>query len=625
MAKNKKITTLINESLKPIERGYRKAKKALKKARTKAPLLFHQIEGVLREHLISIESGKSMRKDPNFKIFSDTITEGIVKQIPYVDEKKLKEIVNDKSSNSFLDMITVGLGDTTQRDYTKLKKGKMFKKILIANRGEIALRVIRACRELGVASLQVYTKPDAKSLAVKFADEAVKLGNDASDYLDMKKIIAAAKKKNADAIHPGYGFLAENAEFAKLCKQNKIKFIGPSDKAILAMGDKINAKKIIKESGVPALEGTNKAIDSVSEGKSIASSIGFPVIIKASAGGGGRGMRIVQKEAEFEKAFLACQTEAENAFKNKDVFVEKYIENPRHIEFQILADRKGKVIHLGERDCSIQRRHQKLVEEAPSPAVDTALREKMGEAALKVASAIKYEGAGTVEFLLDSKKNFYFMEMNTRIQVEHGVTEMITGIDLVKEQIKIAAGAELSHTQNEVQIEGWAIECRINAECPYDDFCPETGVVVNYLPPGGPGIRVCSSCQQGQEVSPHYDSLLAKLMCHGKTRAEAIDRTKRALEEFIIEGIETTIPFHKAVLSNAAFAKGKVTTAFIEKEKIIDTVKREFNTRKKAMSKEEKAIVITTAVAEYMKKKNRFNDKQGAWVQAARQEAVFNE
>jgi acetyl/propionyl-CoA carboxylase alpha subunit len=336
-------------------------------------------------------------------------------------------------------------------------------------------------------------------------------------------------------------------------------------------------------------------------------------------------MRIVEKEQDFQDSFRSCRTEAESAFKNKDVFIEKYIVDPKHIEFQILADKKGNVIHLGERDCSIQRRHQKLIEEAPSAALNSSLREKMGKAALKVASAIKYEGAGTVEFLIDKSGDFYFMEMNTRIQVEHGITEMVTGIDLVKEQIKVAAGAELAYKQEDIKLDGWAIECRINAECPVEGFCPTTGTLSNELPPGGPGIRVCSSCHQGQEVSPHYDSLLAKLMCRGKTREEAIERTKRALEEFIIEGIDTTIPFHKAVLSTKAFLKGDITTFFIQKNKIMDKIKKAHKQTKKALTKDEKAIIITTAVTEYLKKKTRFNDKNSPWTQIARQEAVFHE
>lgn len=625
MPRKSKISKIINDSLKPAEALYNYLKKALEKGRDKVPDVFNEVESVLKSHLISYETSKKLRENPDLKKVSEIITSSVASKLAYIDENKLKQIVRDKSSTSFLDMLTRGLGQEEEKDYTKIRKEKLFKRILIANRGEIALRVIRACRELRIETVQVYTKQDAKSLAVKFADKAIKLGNDSSQYLNMHKIIKIAKKLKVNAIHPGYGFLAENAEFAKLCKTNKIKFIGPSYSAILAMGDKINAKKLIKKEGVAVLEGIDKAIKDVKEGKEIAKNIGFPVIIKATAGGGGKGMRIVKKERDFNESFKSCQTEAESAFKSKDVFIEKFIKQPRHIEFQILSDKKGNVIHLGERDCSIQRRHQKLLEEAPGTALNNQLREKMGKAALIVASTIKYEGAGTVEFLLDKEGNFYFMEMNTRIQVEHGITEMITGIDLLKEQIKIAAGAELAYKQEDIEMKGWAIECRINAECPMDGFCPSTGTIANYLPPGGPGIRVSSSCHQAQEVSPHYDPLLAKLMCFGETRHDAIERMKRALDEFIIEGIDTSIPFHKAVLNSKAFLKGDITTSFIEKNKIIEELKKEYGQRKKTLTKDEKAIIITTAVSEYLKKKNRFNDRNSAWAQTARQEAAFNE
>jgi acetyl-CoA carboxylase biotin carboxylase subunit len=619
-----KIAKIINKSLKPVEDSYNAFRRLLKKGKNRVPDVFNELESLFKSHLITVEQGKELQTNPDFDKFSEIITSGIASRLGSINENKLKKIVKDKSSSSFLDMLTKGLGDETEIDYTKIKKGKLFKRVLIANRGEIALRVIRACRELGIESIQIYTKPDSKSLSVKFADKAVKIGNNASDYLNMHKIIKIAKRAKADAIHPGYGFLAENAGFAKLCKENKIKFIGPSYTAILAMGDKINAKNLIRKSGVRVLEGTNKPVHDVAKGKQIAEKIGYPVIIKAAAGGGGKGMRIIEKEEDFESGFKSCQTEAESAFKNKDVFIEKCVVEPRHVEFQILADGKGNVVHLFERDCSIQRRHQKLIEEAPSAALSGELRKIMGKAAITVASAIKYEGAGTVEFLLDKNNNFYFMEMNTRIQVEHGITEMITGIDLVKEQIKVAAGAELSHKQEDIKIEGWAIECRINAECPAEGFCPSTGTITNYLPPGGPGIRVSSSSHSGQEVNPHYDSLLAKLMCHGKTREETIERTKRALNEFIIDGVNTTIPFHKTVLNNKAFLKGDINTSFIDINKIIEKVKKEHKNRKKVLSKEQKAIIITTAVADYMKKK-RPEHKNSNWIQTARQEAVFHE
>jgi acetyl-CoA carboxylase biotin carboxylase subunit len=621
------VVRVLNKSLKPVESAFTSTKNVLQKARRKAPSIFNSIESVFKSHFISMDAGKKLKSSLDITKFFQIVGSWIIHKLPNVDEQTMKQFTKDKTI-VYLNSLTRGIGnpEEIEKEYTKIKKDKLFKRILIANRGEIALRIIRACRELGIKTIQIYTKQDAKSLAVKFADKAVNLGKDAAAYLDMQRIIKIAKKMKADAIHPGYGFLAENPEFSKLCKENKIKFIGPSEEAIKAMGDKINAKKLIKNSGVLVLEGTEKVVIDIREGKEIAKQIGYPIIIKAAAGGGGKGMRIVEHEHEFEKAFQACQTEALNSFKSKDVFIEKYLVDPKHIEFQILGDSKGRVIHLGERDCSIQRRYQKLIEEAPSPSLSPELREKMGEAALKIASAVRYEGAGTIEFLLDKSNNFYFMEMNTRIQVEHGITEMITGIDLVKEQIKVAAGAALVVKQEDVKITGWAIECRINAECPFEEFCPATGTISNYLPPGGPGIRVCSSCHTGQEVSPHYDSMIAKLMCFGKTRQEAIDRMKRALEEFIIEGVDTTIPFHKAVLNSTAFFKGDITTGFIDKHRIIRKLKLEYRKKRKAITQQERAIIISTAVTDYLKKRGKgFNDKNSAWANAARQEAVMNE
>ena len=398
---SKKIARIINNSLRPIESTYNFLKRTVQKGRNKIPYVFNEIESILKSHLISIETSRKLKDNPDFDKLTDIITSGLASKIAYVDENKLMQIVKDKSSTSFLDMLTKGLGDDVEKDYTKIKKEKLFKRVLIANRGEIALRIIRACRELGIETVQVYTKQDAKSLSVKFADKAIKLGNKSSEYLNMNKIVKVAKKLKVDAIHPGYGFLAENAEFAKLCKENKIKFIGPSYDAIRAMGDKVNAKKLIRKAGVLVLEGTEKAIHDINKGKESAKKMGFPVIIKAAAGGGGKGMRIVEKEEDFEESFKSCQAEAESAFKNKDVFIEKYVVEPKHVEFQILADKRGNVIHLGERDCSIQRRYQKLIEEAPSTSLNKELRERMGGAALTVMSVIKYEGAGTVEFLID--------------------------------------------------------------------------------------------------------------------------------------------------------------------------------------------------------------------------------
>ncbi|MBW2984201.1 acetyl-CoA carboxylase biotin carboxylase subunit [Candidatus Woesearchaeota archaeon] len=523
-------------------------------------------------------------------------------------------------------MLTRGLGGTIERekDYTTLSKERLFKKVLIANRGEIALRIIRACKELGINTVTIYSDSDKNSLAAKFSDKAYCIGSN-NGYLDVNKIIRIAKKAKVDAIHPGYGFLAENAGFARLCQKNKIKFIGPSVKAINTMGNKVIAKDAILKAGIPAIPGTTRAVKDVDTCLRITNRIGYPVIIKAAAGGGGKGMRIVRSDEELEKAFKSAEAEAEASFGNKDLYIEKYFDDPRHIEFQILADKHGNVVHLGERDCSIQRRHQKLIEEAPSPALNKSLREKMGAIAVRVAKIAGYEGAGTVEFLIDDDKNFYFMEMNTRIQVEHGITEMITGVDLVKEQIKIASGAKLTFTQDDIKIGGWAIECRINAEDPSDNFTPSIGSVASYLPPGGPGIRVCSSCHSGHIVSPHYDSLIAKLMCGGRNRNEAINRTKRALSEFIIEGIDTTIPFHKEVLVNKEFVKGNATTSFIEKNKILDRIKKQ--RKKKRMTNGKKTLIIATAASEYMSKKynGSKSSKLNPWVIAGRQELMSDE
>ncbi|MBU0627963.1 MAG: acetyl-CoA carboxylase biotin carboxylase subunit [Nanoarchaeota archaeon] len=496
----------------------------------------------------------------------------------------------------------------------------MFNNVLIANRGEIALRIIRACKELDIKTTIIYSTQDKDALAVKFADKAYNIGSKAKDYLNYEKIIKIAKKSKSDAIHPGYGFLAENSKFTRLCEKNKIKFIGPSPKSMELMGNKDTARKTTQKLGIPLLIGTDALKD---EGHALnsAEDIGYPVIIKAVAGGGGKGMRIVRKRKDIESAFKSAQSEAESAFGNKEVYMEKYLDDPSHIEFQILADKSGNAIHLGERECSIQRRHQKLIEEAPSPLLNSELREKIGEAAIKIVKEVKYEGAGTVEFLLDKNKNFYFMEMNTRIQVEHGITEMVTGVDLIKEQIKIAAGAKLAYKQKDIRIDGSAIECRINAECPAEDFCPKTGTIINYLPPGGPGIRVCSSCHAGHVVSPHYDSLISKLMCKGSTRQEAISRMQRALEEFIIEGVDTTIPFHKAVLDSKAFLKGKLTTNFIEKYHILDKLKSE-KPKKNGLTKKEKILIVTTAVAKHLD--NNSNNKQSAWASAAKYESANN-
>ncbi|AFZ30408.1 acetyl-CoA carboxylase, biotin carboxylase [Gloeocapsa sp. PCC 7428] len=442
-----------------------------------------------------------------------------------------------------------------------------FSKILIANRGEIALRIIRACEEMGIATVAVHSTVDRDSLHVQLADEAVCIGEAPSNksYLNIPRIIAAALTRNATAIHPGYGFLAENARFAEICGDHQITFIGPSPEAIRAMGDKSTAKETMIRAGVPIVPGSDGLLKDELEAQAIARQIGYPVIVKATAGGGGRGMRLVRDDGEITKLFLAAQGEAEAAFGNPGLYLEKFIERPRHIEFQILADSYGNVIHLGERDCSIQRRHQKLLEEAPSPALTPELREKMGEAAVKAAKSIDYVGAGTVEFLLAPNGEFYFMEMNTRIQVEHPVTEMITGLDLVAEQIRVAQGEKLQLTQDQVILRGHAIECRINAEDPDHDFRPSPGRISGYLPPGGPGVRMDSHVYTDYQIPPYYDSLIAKLIVWGPDRASAIKRMKRALRECALTGLPTTINFHQRILETPEFLQGDVYTNFVER------------------------------------------------------------
>ena len=443
----------------------------------------------------------------------------------------------------------------------------MFKKVLIANRGEIALRVIRACRELGIATVAVYSEADRESLHVRFADDDVCIGPPPArdSYLRIPRLIAAAEITGADAIHPGYGFLAENAEFAETCAASNITFIGPTADQIRVMGDKAAARKQMIEVGVPVVPGTPGPVEDVDEALEFARRVGFPVIIKAAAGGGGKGMRVSQDEDDFARAFQLARSEALGAFGNGDVYVEKYLAHPRHIEFQILGDTHGNVIHLGERDCSVQRRHQKLIEESPSPAMTPDLRKRMGDAAVAGAKAINYVGAGTIEMLLDEDGSFYFMEMNTRIQVEHPVTEMITGVDLVKEQIRAAAGERLSVTELP-PLRGHVIEVRVNAEDPARNFQPSPGKITTFHPPGGPGVRLDTHVYAGYTVPPYYDSLLAKLICQGGTREEAIARVKIALDSFIIEGVTTTIPFLGRVMSNPRFMSGKFDTKFLERE-----------------------------------------------------------
>ena len=441
----------------------------------------------------------------------------------------------------------------------------MFNKILIANRGEIALRIIRTCKELGIKTVAVYSEADKDSLHVTFADEAVCIGPPfgKDSYLKIPAIISAAQVTGADAIHPGYGFLAENANFSEICQESGLKFIGPSPEMIRAMGDKAFAKDTMKKNAVPVIPGSDGVIEDLDTAKSLAKEIGFPVIIKASAGGGGKGMRIVWEESEFQKAFQTARTEAEAAFANGDVYIEKYIENPRHIEIQVMGDQHGNVYHYGERDCSIQRRHQKLLEESPSPAVDEELRNRMGEAAIKGAQSVNYEGAGTIEFLLDKHKNFYFMEMNTRIQVEHPVTELVYDVDLVRQQVIVAMGEKIETKPGKPS--GHAIEFRINAEDPENNFRPSPGKITSLHFPGGFGVRNDSHIYQSYSIPPYYDSLIAKLIVWGKNREHSIMRGKRALNEFIVEGIKTTIPFHLKVLEDKRFNSGNFDTSFLEK------------------------------------------------------------
>ncbi|MFH1690154.1 MAG: acetyl-CoA carboxylase biotin carboxylase subunit [Candidatus Eisenbacteria bacterium] len=445
----------------------------------------------------------------------------------------------------------------------------MFGKVLVANRGEIALRVMRACKELDIPTVAIHSEADEDSLHVKFADEAVCVGpaHGGLSYLDVKAIISACEVTGADALHPGYGFLAENADFAEMCQAHDVTFIGPTADMMRRLGDKAKARALMSAWGVPVIPGSEGTVADAEEGTRVAESLGYPVMIKASAGGGGKGMREAADPTEFAANFLMARTEAEAAFGNGDIYIEKLILEPRHIEFQILGDTHGTIVHLGERDCSIQRRHQKLIEESPSPAVTPELRERMGEAAVRGARGAGYVSAGTVEFLLDARDNFYFMEMNTRIQVEHPVTELVTGVDLVKEQIRIAAGERISVDQGKLGLRGNAMECRINAEDPERNFAPCPGTVTEFYVPGGPGIRVDTHVFSGYVIPPHYDSMIAKLLAHGNTREEAIARMRRALSEFVIEGVATTIPFHTEMMNDPDFRAGRFDTGTLERKK----------------------------------------------------------
>ncbi|WP_080874576.1 acetyl-CoA carboxylase biotin carboxylase subunit [Oceanobacillus timonensis] len=449
----------------------------------------------------------------------------------------------------------------------------MIKKLLIANRGEIAVRIIRACKEMGIETVAIYSEADEESLHVELADEAYCVGPKLSkdSYLNITNIMSVALSTEADAIHPGYGFLAENADFAEICRACNVTFVGPTPEAIQKMGIKDVAKETMKAADVPVVPGSEGIVDGVEHAKEIALEIGYPVIIKATAGGGGKGIRVAHSEEELIKGMELTQKEAETSFGNPGVYLEKYIEDFRHVEIQILADTHGNTVHLGERDCSIQRRLQKLVEESPSPAINATLRERMGDASVKAAQAVDYVGAGTIEYIFDRKSEaFYFMEMNTRIQVEHPVTEMVTGVDLIKEQIRIADGQELAFSQEEVTFEGHAIECRINAEDPYKDFMPSAGEIKMYLPSGGLGVRVDSGAYSGYRIPPYYDSMIAKLIVYAETRSEAVERMKRALEEFVVEGVRTTIPFQYQIMSHPVFKEGDFNTNFLTEYPIIE-------------------------------------------------------
>jgi len=495
----------------------------------------------------------------------------------------------------------------------------MIKKILIANRGEIAIRIMRACREMGIATVAVYSEIDRSAQHVRYADEAYLLGPAPANesYLVIDKIIDIALKCGAEAIHPGYGFLAENPEFAEAASRHQIKFIGPKPETIRLLGDKMAARTTIKQAGVPIVPGIQRPINSINEAHHIAEQIGYPVLLKAAAGGGGKGMRIVKSPSELDQLYRTARSEAKSAFGDDRVYIEKYLENPRHVEIQILADNQGNVIHLGERECSIQRRHQKVIEESPSPVVDEKMRQQMGETAIKAARASNYVNAGTVEFLVDKNRNFYFLEVNTRLQVEHPVTELVTGIDLVQEQIRITAGKPLAYQQEDIQWRGSAIECRIYAEDADHDFMPSIGTIQNYREPNGPGIRVDSGLSRGDAVSIYYDPLIAKLLAWGENREQAIRRMKRALDEYIITGIKTVISFHKNVMEDSDFQSGTISTHFIQEK--MDSLKAN-----KSMNEHDlKALAILTCIVDYQSRNKarliKKTEKQKTWKTINRQ------
>lgn len=507
------------------------------------------------------------------------------------------------------------------------KYENMFKKILIANRGEIAVRIIRACRELGIKAVAVYSEIDRKGLHVRMADEAYLIGPSPStaSYLNMEKLIEVAKKAGCEGIHPGYGFLAENSAFARKVEEQSLVFIGPPASAIELLGDKMAARKTMKKAGIEVVPGTEEPLESEEQGLRIARKIGFPILIKAAGGGGGKGMRVVREEKDLKEAMRACASEAKSAFADARIYIEKYLEKPRHVEIQILGDKFGNVIHLGERECSIQRRHQKVIEESPSPIVDEKMRRKMGETAIRAAKAAGYYNAGTMEFLIDSDKNFYFLEANTRLQVEHPVTEMVTGIDIAKEQIRIASGSPLSYKQGDVSWKGAAIECRIYAEDPENNFLPSTGIVSYYEEPAGPGIRVDAGLYEGCEIPIFYDPIIGKLITWGANRDEAIQRMKRALSEYHISGVSTTIPFHLQVMDNEKFKRGELSTHFIEEE---------FSRGLKVILEEDelKMAALFAALAGYQNKKrvksafggkgSRVQEKENPWKMEGRRRGL---
>lgn len=496
----------------------------------------------------------------------------------------------------------------------------MFDKILIANRGEIAIRIMRACRELDVKSVAIYSDADKTSLYTNYADERYALGNPSpsKSYLNIEKIMDIAIESGAEAIHPGYGFLAENSELGRQCEKNGIRIIGPSEKVIKSMGDKITSKKLMKKAGVPIIDGTDSGVNNIDEAMKITESIGYPVIVKASAGGGGIGMRIVYEEDELVRAIESTQSVASTNFGDSTVFIEKYIEKPRHIEFQILADNYGNTIHVADRECSIQRRHQKLIEEAPSPIMTEDLREKMGESVIKAAKYIDYSSAGTIEFLY-SGGDYYFLEMNTRIQVEHPITEIVTNIDLVKEQLKIASGEELSYYQEDVKVNGHAIECRVNAESPLADFAPNPGKITGYRSPGGPGVRLDSGVYMNYTIPTFYDSMISKLITWGSNRNEAIARMKRALSEYIILGVETTVPFHKAIMRNKHFLEGELHTHFVDDYRkgiddemtgIMEEETERINRMRSTFMPGKKVAAISAAVGSYLNTAKNYQMKK---------------